>query len=213
MSLVHRIKRRLSGEAKRNQHGVEQSAEWYDDAYSNPKTTYHEHYTQSIYYFIWTVIVDRTPETASVLEIGCGPGQLAAFLNDRGVAQYKGFDFSSQAIAMAKELVPSLEFHIADALTTDLLDDNDYDLVICTEVLEHIEADIEVLNRIRPGTRCIITVPNFPYPSHVRHFNNKIEVSDRYGKHFTSFRVNKFLKDPDKLCYFLLDGIKGEPIS
>jgi hypothetical protein len=75
--------------------------------------------------------------------------------------------------------------------------------------LEHIEADLEVLRRVRPGTRCLLTVPNFPYPSHVRFFNNGGAVSERYGWLFGSHTVDEFLKNPEGDRFFLLDGIRG----
>jgi SAM-dependent methyltransferase len=186
--------------------GGEQSAEWYDSAFAQEDTDYHQHYTASRYHFIWAVIVDRVPRLASVLEIGCGPGQLAEFLIERGVAHYIGFDFSSQAIRMAKKRCPSVDIHLANALETPLLDDKGYDTVICTEVLEHIEADLKLLSRIRAGVRCLITVPNFPYPSHVRYFADEGMVAARYGAFFRESRIDRFRATAGSTCYFLLDG-------
>ncbi|SRR5579884_960970 len=211
MRLMQKVWYQLSGQRKRDQ--TERDSDWYDAVYSKPDTDYYKHYTESMYYFIWAVIVDRIPTTASVLEIGCGPGRLATFLNERGIGKYIGFDFSPQAIALARENAPSLEFHVANALTTELLECPDYDVLICTEVLEHIEADLDVLRRVRPGVRCLITVPNFPYPSHVRHFKDKAMVSARYGSLFTQVRVDAFRKDSVGGYYFLLDGVKNEVVE
>jgi len=206
-NIFNRLARREPSEA---QCGIEQEVEWYDSVYSKLDTSYHQHYTDSIDYFLWTVVVDRIPRTASVLEIGCGPGQLAAYLQERGVAKYVGFDFSPQAIKMAQERYPSLEFHVGNAFATDLLDSVDYDLVICTEVLEHIEEDLRVVRRVRPGVRCLLTVPSFPYFSHVRHFADKAAVGDRYGAMFAEFRVDEIPKNPAGDRFFLLDGVRHE---
>ena len=184
----------------------EQPAAWYDAVFANSSSDYRKHYTASCYYFIWTVIVDRIPKKASVLEIGCGPGQLAQFLADRGIGRYVGFDFSPRAIELAKQRGPALEFHVADALETPLLDACHYDTLICTEVLEHIEADLQVLVRIREGVRCLLTVPNFPYVSHVRHFCDADSVAARYGGYFHDFRVDTFWADAGCRCFFLLEG-------
>jgi 2-polyprenyl-3-methyl-5-hydroxy-6-metoxy-1,4-benzoquinol methylase len=83
-----------------------------------------------------------------VLEIGCGPGQLARFLCDRGLRSYTGFDFSPRAIEMARAQGTGYPFTVDNALTTCLMLQPDYDLVICTEVLEHIEADLDIIDRI-----------------------------------------------------------------
>jgi len=46
-----------------------------------------------------------------------------------------------------------------------------------TEFLEHIEHDLDVIRFIRPRTYFVGTVPNFPYVSHVRHFQDCDEVT------------------------------------
>src|SRR5262245_43704554 len=66
--------------------GREVGSDWYDRAYRTVPE-YHEHYSRSRYYFLWTVIADRVCRGRSrvVLEVGCGPGHLAALLLDRGL--------------------------------------------------------------------------------------------------------------------------------
>jgi SAM-dependent methyltransferase len=205
-ALWHRLRRRTE---MRDDDSEEKGADWYDHVFSDPSTVYHVHYTESPYYFLWAVMADRMPSSPSILEIGCGTGQLISFLMERGIANYVGFDFSHQAVAAAKERCPSLEFHVADARGTELLDREDYNVVICTEVLEHIEADLDVLRRIRPGTRCLLTVPSFPYPGHVRCFESTDQVSDRYGPFFGKCAVAEFLKNSSGDRFFLLDGVRS----
>lgn len=191
--------------------GAEQPAEWYDEAFSkSAHAEYSIHYTASLYYPVWRALVERIPPQARVLEIGCGPGQLAQFIADRCVCSYVGFDFSPAAIAMARERNPALTFHLANALTTDLFHRDDYDFVICTEVMEHISADRQVLARIRPRVRCLITVPSFPYVSHVRHFTSRRAVRARYRELFLRHQVEQFRVKGTDRSYFLLDGIRND---
>ena len=53
-------------------------ADWYDEIYRQPHD-YQAHYTQSRYYFLWSVIADRLIRSGvrRVLELGCGTGQFA----------------------------------------------------------------------------------------------------------------------------------------
>lgn len=190
--------------------GRERPPGWYDEAYRKKDTTYHRHYTESSDYFLWTVLVDRIARDARVLEIGCGPGQLALYLSDTGVQRYHGLDFSPEAVAMAQAVCPGLRFAADDALTSPLLDEEWYDTVIATEVLEHIERDLDLLMRVRPGVRCLLTVPNFPYPSHVRHFRNGEEVEARYRRILPGLRVTEIPKNPRGGRFFLIDGIRSE---
>lgn len=211
LSLRRWFDRRQEPEVPEVPEGSEQPAEWYDEAFSgSAHAEYSTHYSASLYYILWRSLVEQIPRHARVLEIGCGPGQLAQFIADRCGCSYIGFDFSPAAIEMARQRNPSLTFHLANALDTELLKRDDYDFVICTEVMEHISADRQVLARIRPRVRCLVTVPSFPYVSHVRHFKSKGVVSARYGGLFTRHRIEQFrlVKGSDR-CYFLLDGIRN----
>ena len=187
----------------------EKGPAWYDTAFE--KTSHWRfHYTQAQHYFLWAVIVDRIVRAGvqSVLEIGCGPGQLACLIRDKKISKYHGFDFSPKRIKQAKRVCPEFTFSVEDAYETDLFATYDYDAVICTEFLEHLEEDVEVINRIRSGARFYGTVPNFLYTSHVRHFRNETEVLSRYEQCFRDFRVDTFLGDAEGRTFYLMEGRK-----
>lgn len=185
----------------------EKGAEWYDASFDAGGTGA-RHYTESEYYFLWSVIVDRIQTTAarSILEIGCGTGQLACLIQDNVGCRYVGFDFSQTRVEFARKAHPDLSFVQQDAFQTDLFTTCDYDTVVCTEFLEHVEEDRVVLNKIRKGSRFYGTVPNFGFTSHVRHFNNQDEVRSRYAGCFRDLRIDRFLADGKGKAFYLLDG-------
>jgi cyclopropane fatty-acyl-phospholipid synthase-like methyltransferase len=158
------------------------------------------------------VIVDRVRRSGGrrVLEIGCGSGQLAVYLLDMGVEEYIGLDFSPVAIDMARSKVPRGQFIVGDARTSSIYTDFKYDIIISTEVLEHIEDDFGVVARFPPGTRCLCTVPNFEYESHVRHFLSSAEVAARYSSFFNDFDVVEFKGTQSTETYFLFDGVRND---
>jgi SAM-dependent methyltransferase len=192
-----------------NSHG-EKDAAWYDQSFLS-SDHWRQHYTLSRYYFLWCVIVDRIrhEKIPSILEVGCGAGQLARFLCDIGVKHYKGFDFSPKRIECAQSICPEFTFKVEDAFQTDLFTEFDYEAVILTEFLEHIERDIDILKRIKTGKRVFGTVPNFPYESHVRHFQSPQQVVSRYRALFTQLRIDPFMANPNGAFYFLIDGIRA----
>ncbi|HMH50459.1 MAG TPA: class I SAM-dependent methyltransferase [Candidatus Acidoferrum sp.] len=192
--------------------GHEESAAFYNAHLDDPAATRPHTYAQSHYYFLWSIIVDRLRRDglSRVLEIGCGPGYLAAFLFDQGIREYVGLDFSTSALRFARRAVPGARFIEGDARTTTIYTHYAHDVVICTEVLEHIEADLVVMRRFPPGKRCLCSVPNFPYEGHVRHFRDAVDVVVRYGQFFESLDVMT-LDSPrgygDR--FFLFDGIRN----
>jgi 2-polyprenyl-3-methyl-5-hydroxy-6-metoxy-1,4-benzoquinol methylase len=190
--------------------GSERPSDYYDVKYSGA-TEYQQHYTHSRYYFLWCVLVDRMrpAEVRGLFDIGCGPGQVAAFLRDRGLQKYVGIDFSRVGIHMARSACSSFQFVCADVFSSDLFDTFDYDVVVATEFLEHVEGDLVILNRIRPGTRVYGSVPNFPDPSHVRYFRSTDEVHTRYSGSFASLRVDELLFGSKGMSFFLFEGVRG----
>lgn len=187
------------------------SPEWYNEAFSTV-AEYRAPYWNSRYYFAWAVIGDRLVKSGneSVLEVGCGTGQLAQLLLDWGVGTYHGFDFSSVAVDVARAQAPAGVFEVADARTTDLFESVPYDWVLCTEVLEHIEFDLEVIEKFRSGSSALCTVPSFDYVSHLRHFKSATEVEERYAPYFDDFTVRTLrMPNSDRDYYFLFQGIRN----
>lgn len=180
---------------------------WYDQTFENNEQ-WSGHYTRSEYYFLWTVIADRIQQAnvSSVLEIGCGSGQLAALLRDRGLQDYRGLDFSPKRIEHARAICPEFEFVQENAFFSNLFKAFDYDLLLTTEFLEHVENDLAILQKIKPGSLFLGTVPNFPFVSHVRHFRDADEVADRYQSYFDDFRISEFVANDKGITFYLMEG-------
>ena len=145
---------------------------------------------------------------AGVLEIGCGSGQLAQLMSDQKIPNYLGFDFVLRRLrsARANPIRPS-------SLPTpkpQIFTIHEYDTVVCTEVLEHVDFDLDILDRIPAGTRCICSVPSFPYISHVRHFETAEAVTERYESMFDGFDVLELpMPVEESLRYYLFEGIRN----
>ncbi len=165
-------------------------AEWssnqYDEVYATGGTDqiYDLPYRHSGYYPLFKAVARalRAHRARSVLEVGCGTGGFALlWLEGGGGVAYRGFDFSSTAVerAQARTGRPEL-FKVGDARSPSSYRD-DFDAIVCTEVLEHIEQDLEVMSLWPAGTRCVCSVPNFGAENHVRYFQSEDEVRHRYG--------------------------------
>jgi 2-polyprenyl-3-methyl-5-hydroxy-6-metoxy-1,4-benzoquinol methylase len=154
----------------------------YDQAHATEQA-YTVPVERSFYYPMFARVVDevRIRNPASILEVGCGSGGLADLLTRLKDFRYRGFDFSPVAIRNARDRYPDAgEFFVGDAL-----DPASYaqscDMIVCTEVLEHMARDLDAMAMWLPGTDCVCSVPNFDYPTHVRYFRHERDVLARYG--------------------------------
>ena len=199
-----------SGIARPNryEYGVEQPSHYYDKTFEDVQH-WKKHYTQSHYYPLWTVIADRlrSARIERVLDIGCGPGQVACLIRDLGLT-YTGIDFSEARIEYARKVCPELEFICADVFENDVLEIRDYDCVVTMEFLEHVDKDLETIDRIRTSSLVLATVPNFASSGHVRYFKTMQEVDDRYRSHFAELDVVSIAANDRGKTYFLLQGTR-----
>jgi len=153
--------------------------EHYNNVYSN-SLEYSKRPKDSIYFPIWSTILSLTNSDEHLIEIGCGPGQLANLLLNNGRMYCFGFDYSEVAIGMAQRLNPDFKdlFRVMDIYQEKELPDGL--TVICTEVLEHLDDDLYVINLLKPGTRFIFSVPNFQSKTHKRTFKGISDICYRY---------------------------------
>ncbi|MGH7249205.1 MAG: class I SAM-dependent DNA methyltransferase [Pseudomonadota bacterium] len=153
---------------------------FYDNLYSADDRTYERPLT-SPYYPLYCEARRRVVQAGmrSVLEVGCGSGVLGEMLIAAGVS-YSGFDFSSTAVAKARLRSPGGEFNVADA-TDPASYRRSYDGIVCCEVLEHIDGDLEAIGLWKSGAGFVCSVPNFDGEHHVRYFHRAEDVVARYG--------------------------------
>lgn len=94
-----------------------------------------------------------------ILEIGCGPGALAAaLLRWYPHAEITGIDRDSDFLSFAKEEVPGVTFLEGDA-TTLPFPDNSFDVTISNTVSEHVKPSGfygEQYRVLKPGGVCLV---------------------------------------------------------
>jgi 2-polyprenyl-3-methyl-5-hydroxy-6-metoxy-1,4-benzoquinol methylase len=120
-----------------------------------------------------------------VVDLGCGSGRFCDELHQGGLrdAGYLGVDFSPAAIEEASRY--NAGFVNAAFRVADLRDFNPGPVAgntvfVCLETLEHLDDDRELVKRIPPGARAIVSVPNFPSEAHLRTFPEPASVWRRY---------------------------------
>jgi SAM-dependent methyltransferase len=115
----------------------------------------------------------------SVLELGCGRGELSAAVAAAG-HDVTAVELSRAKVDIARAAHRGVDFRCADILQLDL--DRRFDTVILAEVLEHVSAEVGnvmlqvALRHLIPRGRLIVSVPNencIPHRNHVRLFDRR----------------------------------------
>lgn len=124
-----------------------------------------------------------------VLDVGCGVGSLSFYVAAQG-ASVTGLDVSQRAIRIAKDAASSNALPVRFVLGEVADVPGHYDVIICSEVLEHIKDEISFLNALRqrlsPNGTVIITTPsseNWLYKvGYYRAFDVRVGHERRYTK-------------------------------
>ena len=105
----------------------------------------------------WDALATRLGEPESVLEIGCGWGGLAGFLNDRGSA-VNAISLSDEQLAWAREHHPGPDFRKQDYRDTF----GQYDAIVSVEMVEALGREYWpdfmdcIARNLKPGGRAAI---------------------------------------------------------
>ncbi len=105
-------------------------------------------------------------KATSIHEVGCGEGHLASKLNRLpGIENVRGSDFSSKVIDLAKDMHGPEGIAFKAESIYDLDSSIDMaELIVCCEVLEHLEdpeRSLAVLRKLA-SPYCLISVPREP---------------------------------------------------
>lgn len=82
----------------------------------------------------------KIPRHAKILDCGCGTGNLLLKLKNKNYTNLNGSDFSESAISISKNKNFNRVFK-ADLTKLNSFNKRKFDVIICSEVLEHIKND------------------------------------------------------------------------
>jgi len=116
-------------------------------------------------FFKYLLAEVKSMQPKSILDVGCGEGFTLEKLRNMGIGErLVGVDFSESAIEIGHNAHPELDLKIGSIYEIPFKD-NQFDLVICTEVLEHLDDPKKALSelaRVCKGS-CLISVPHEPW--------------------------------------------------
>lgn len=184
----------------------EYGADWYDEVMVEQDSPAMLPLETSPWRVVYEEIARMIDPFEPVVDLGCGTGRLIKKLLLQGhFAPITGVDWSMAALSEAASYCvdePSEDWTIDELdehrrrfglplnviwLNQDLADwQPDPDpppttVYVCSEVLEHLPNDLELVARIPTDRRLILTVPTYWSESHLRAFPSPFDVWCRYS--------------------------------
>lgn len=144
-----------------------------------------------------------------VLEIGVGEGFLSGYLSEKlPHTAFTGVDLAEGDIARLREKFPRITAHTGSAYDLGRFSPGDFDLIMCCEVIEHLDEPGRALDEMRrlAPRRLLLSVPHEPFfmlsnflrgknlsrlgndPEHVNHYG-KASFAKLVGSRFDVLRV------------------------
>ena len=123
----------------------------------------------------------RTPSPATVVDLGCGPGNLTRMLAERWPdAAITGVDSSPAMIERARAEADGIEWRLADVREWT----GSADVIVTNATLQWVPDHLELLPRLAAGVRGTLAVQvpgNFAEPSHV--LREELAAEEPYREH------------------------------
>jgi len=136
-------------------------------------------------------VLPKCLQLRSVAEVGCFTGTLVAhFLPHQEELTRYGYDCNSKAITKGRNIHPNVTFFCEDILTSEI---RQYDLVILSDIVEHIQDDVGFLRHLRKLTNNVLL--NLPLEKSWSTIGRKYGMQDPSG-HLRAYS----LKDAVHLC-------------
>jgi 2-polyprenyl-3-methyl-5-hydroxy-6-metoxy-1,4-benzoquinol methylase len=182
----------------------------------------------------YALLHDKDPDELTILEVGCGDGGITVPMGSLG-CHVKAFDINEKAVQSAETKIDEKEFQnvvvcVDDGYTFD--DGKYYDVVIASEILEHVQDPFRfvanISKRMRMGSYFVITVPNGfgPWELRNRIFMNKLYRSNVIrrmlgkklydetsgGEHLQFYRLSQLLCMLSRFSFSLVDFSNSDSV-
>lgn len=141
-------------------------------------------------------VLRENKENICVLDLGCGDGSLLLTLYNNGyfekTKKVVGVDLSAERLERLKlKKIPGLELLLSDASSVKELNNNDFDLIFNTQVIEHVEDDKKLLSEIyrmlkKGGILYISSVVKSKYGWYVHRCNGKWVLDPTHVREYSS---------------------------
>lgn len=168
---------------------TEKPPSYYDQVYSTKLN-----YTTGLYEWVVNTLISYHAKSP-ILDVGCGIGKASTLAWLKAKLLIHGLDFSQVAVDLAKRNCPNAQFFLSDV--REFNGYNNYKTFIMSEVLEHLEDDLEIIEKLPKDSMIILTVPCTNHKSHVRYFVSLQDVVNYYCNNMVIKLAESLRRDKD----------------
>lgn len=151
------------------------------------------------------VSLTKAKTVDSILDVGCGEGFTLNRLKENRIGKkLEGIEYLQAAIDLGKKTYPDIKIVKGDIYELPYKD-NAFDLVLCTEVLEHLEKPQDAIKELVRVSKkyLVISVPNEPFfmlAQLIRGKNwSRLGNDIEHINHWTILGFPKFVKKNSKV--------------
>ncbi len=136
-------------------------------------------------------------DSKKILDAGCGEGFTLQNLYELKIGEVlEGIDYSKGAVGLGKKVHPNLNLKVGDIYNLPYKDGS-FDLVLCIEVLEHLEDPKRAINELkRVSSKYILfTVPNEPFWMILNYTEWGKQKEIGHINHWTFWKFKKLIEE------------------
>ena len=164
--------------------------EWWNEYYSDWRGKTETHPMPDI----TNLLSMLTEGKDKVLDLGCGMGKYYPYIRSR---EYVGIDLSPKALAYAEEHADGGTWICQDIIKHPIGAQEEYDLVCCGEMLEHVEDPLGIITQVhtalKPNGIAVFHCPYenmIPAPAHLWFISEK-DIRD-WCKIFSTYTLARW---------------------
>ncbi|MSR77605.1 MAG: class I SAM-dependent methyltransferase [Candidatus Omnitrophica bacterium] len=147
-----------------------------------------------------------------VLDVGCGNGALALDLS-RCCKEVVGIDMSERSLQQAKQRAPQIRFIQGDAVQFVKKNQEGFDAVVLSNILEHVEARVDFLKNLSRVSPCLLIRVPMINRDWITLYKKERGLEWRLDRsHYTEYTIESFRSDLEQsgLTLFQYDIRFGE---
>lgn len=106
----------------------------------------------------------KQPDDLTILDVGCGRGEILQRLSERGFRNLVGIDFDAKCAELSAKHADTYVCSVSEL--SEHLPGRLLDIAICSHVLEHLETPRQLLLELKnlPASLLVLAVPNLGNP-------------------------------------------------